>query len=113
MMSRDLDQDMGIYFHFHVEAQSALGRYQVMPLHTCCCLQVHASGFGKDLLVERIVLLGLSGRKEGWMATDSQGQPLEVSWGPLHLKEGLPDSAMHIRKPDLPVSEEWHIQLRR
>ena len=84
-----------------------------MPGHASFCLQVHASGFGKNLLVERIVIVGLRGSKEGWMATDSQGQSLEVSSGPLHFKKGLPDSALHIRKPDLPVSEEWHIQLRR
>ncbi len=77
------------------------------------CIQVQASGFEKDLLIEKIVLVGLGGRREGWTATDSRGQPLEVSWGPLYLRKGLPDSAMHIRKPNLSVSENWHIQLRR
>lgn len=79
----------------------------------CFCLQVYASGFEKELLVERVVILGLGGRKEKWSATSSEGGTLEVSWGPLQLREKLPESALHIRKPNLPVSREWHIQLRK
>lgn len=75
--------------------------------------QVHSSGFQKELLIEKIVILGVDGRKEGWMARVAQGRALEVHWGPLHLREGLPDVAMHIRKPDLPVSQDWTIQLSR
>jgi len=76
--------------------------------------QVLASGFGKDLKVERIVILGLGKPGSKWRAENvAAKQSLETTWGPLYLKPGLPSTALHVRMPNLSVVEDWSLELRQ
>ena len=76
--------------------------------------QVLARGYGLDLEIERIAILGLGAPKSKWVATAKQkGVQLDLTWGPLHLQAGLPDAALIIRKPELLISEEWSISLKQ
>jgi len=77
-------------------------------------MQVLASGYGKDLKVERIVILGLGKPGSKWMAENVEAkQSLETSWGPLYLNPGLPHVALHVRIPNLSVVEEWSLKLKQ
>lgn len=64
-----------------------------------------------DLLMEKIVILGLPGVLDEYKAkvvgTDSA---LDVSKGPIRMKTGLPQIALVVRKPKLPIHEDWVIQ---
>lgn len=63
--------------------------------------------------IERIVVLGLEHSRSGWKALykGAAGQHIDVEVGPLHRAAGLPDTAVVIRKPDLPVEQNWSLQL--
>jgi hypothetical protein len=77
-------------------------------------LQVFASGYDKNLKVERIVILGLGKPGSRWRAENvGAKQSLETRWGPLYLKPGLPHVALHIRMPNLSVVEEWSLKLKQ
>lgn len=41
----------------------------------------------------------------------SSGAELETQWGPMYMREGLPDVALQIRKPDLLISKDWKLEL--
>ena len=77
-------------------------------------VQVLANGFDQNLVVERIVILGLGDSKSKWTA-EVQGtkQALDVSWGPLYMRPGLPNAALVVRKPDLQVAKDWVLQLKQ
>ena len=62
-------------------------------------------------MIERVIVIGWSARKGVLQAQDSKGRALDVEWGPLHLKAGLPDVALHVRKPNLSITEDWNIQI--
>ena len=63
--------------------------------------------------IERIVVLGLEHSRSGWKALykGAAGQHIDVEVGPLSRAAGLPDTAVVIRKPDLPVEQNWSLQL--
>lgn len=75
-------------------------------------MQVIAKGFEKELQIERLVIIGWTGKKAGLVAKGSDGKSLDVQWGPLYLRQGLPETALHLRKPELPVAEEWSVSVR-
>ena len=63
--------------------------------------------------IERIVVLGLKGKLSSWKALykGAAGQHMDVEAGPLKGVAGLPDSALVLRKPDLPIDQNWSLQL--
>ena len=64
------------------------------------------------LQVERIIILGLSGKD--YTATASVGgqqRQLEATQGPLSPKAAASTAALVIRKPLLPVGEDWAVTL--
>ena len=76
--------------------------------------QVLARGFDNNLVIERIAILGLGDRKSKWTA-EVQGtkQALDVSWGPLYMRPGLPNAALVVRKPDLQIAKDWVLRLKQ
>ncbi len=63
--------------------------------------------------IERIVVMGLSGKESSWKALQkgSGGRHIEVESGPLNRATGMPDAAVVIRKPELLVEQDWSLQL--
>ncbi|KAL3163000.1 hypothetical protein ABBQ32_009432 [Trebouxia sp. C0010 RCD-2024] len=63
--------------------------------------------------IERIVIVGLKGKPSDWKAVyrGAAGQHMDVETGPLKRTPGMPDVAFVIRKPDLPVDQDWSLQL--
>lgn len=77
-------------------------------------LQVVASGYKHNLDIERIVILGLGKPGSKWsVEVQGSGRKIETSWGPPTLKPGLHATALVLRKPDLPVSQEWSVLLQK
>lgn len=70
-----------------------------------------SSGLFSDLFVEKIVILGLPGALDKYKAKIvGTNRPLDVSKGPIRLKAGLPQTALVVRQPKLPIHEDWTIQ---
>ena len=63
--------------------------------------------------IEKIVIVGLEGKQSSWRALykGAAGQHMDVEAGPLKRVPGAPDSALVMRKPDLPVDQNWSLQL--
>ena len=63
--------------------------------------------------IERIVVVGLTGKPSDWKALykGAAGQQMNVETGPLKRIPGMSDVALVIRKPDLPVDQNWSLQL--
>ena len=77
-------------------------------------VQVLAKGFDKNLVIERIVILGLGDSESKWTAkVQGTKKALDVSWGPLYMRPGLPNAALVVRKPDLQVAKEWVLRLKQ
>ena len=65
--------------------------------------------FATDIVVGRVVILGLPKRKL-WKASVG-GVEVEAAPGPLFLRRGAPVSAVVVRKPDLPVADDWELRV--
>ena len=62
-----------------------------------------------DLVIERIIVVGLD-QLAAWSVVDTgTGSALEAGSGPLVMQAGVPDAALVVRKPDLPVAREWSV----
>lgn len=66
--------------------------------------------------IERIVVLGLPTAKKGYKAVVQSGtaasREVPVEAGPANMVAGPQyDNAFVVRKPDLPVAEDWTLQL--
>lgn len=63
--------------------------------------------------IERVVIVGLPGKQSSYKALykGAAGQHMDVVAGPLERVPGTPDSALVIRKPELPVDQNWSLQL--
>ena len=63
------------------------------------------------------MVLGLPGGPQGWTASLSaaggQARGLQAAPGPLYQREGLPEVALVLRKPALPLTGDWSIQFSR
>ncbi len=60
------------------------------------------------------MILGLGKPGSKWRAENvAAKQSLEASWGPLYLKHGLPHVALHIRRPNLSIAEDWSLELKQ
>lgn len=70
--------------------------------------------YTSEVVIDRIVVLGLQGGPEGWGArlVDVRGTrvQLSVESGPVSVKEGLPDVAVIVRQPKLAVHNDWRIE---
>ena len=76
-----------------------------------CWLQVLASGWGADLLIERVIVLGLDVSKATWNAqVAGSQQALDVSVGPLYQRPDQPHVALVVRKPAVPIIGNWEIK---
>ena len=85
-------------------------------------------GYNPEVVIDRVVVLGLPGGPQGWTATlvagsaggggsleqqqQQQGQ-LAAAPGPLYNREGLTDVALVVRKAGLPVNADWSVQFSR
>jgi alpha 1,3-glucosidase len=68
--------------------------------------------YGTGLMVERIVILGLRQPGSSYaVKVAATGAILEASSGPVVMQAGLPEVALVVRRPELPVSSDWAIQL--
>lgn len=76
-------------------------------------LSYQASKLSVPNTIERIAILGLKQPPSSYKALfkGALGQHLQVEAGPLVNQAGVPDSALVIRKPDLPVGSNWSVQL--
>lgn len=63
--------------------------------------------------IERIVVVGLKGKPSNWkvLYKGAAGQHMDVESGPLKRIPGMSDAALVIRKPELPVDQNWSLQL--
>jgi hypothetical protein len=77
--------------------------------------------YNPEVVIDRVVVLGLPGGPQGWTATlvaggaaeQQQQQDLEAAPGPLYNEEGLADVALVVRKAGLPVRGDWSVQFSR
>ena len=66
--------------------------------------------YANDLLIERIIVVGLDQPPAMWSAVEMSGSvALEAGPGPLVFQPGLPEAALVIRKPDVPIAKDWAI----
>jgi alpha 1,3-glucosidase len=66
--------------------------------------------YDSDLLIERIIVVGLD-KPAAWSVVDTEtSSALEAGPGPLVMQPGIPDAALVIRKPELPVAREWSVK---
>jgi alpha 1,3-glucosidase len=76
-------------------------------------------GYDPQVLIDRIVVLGLPGGPQGWgaAATVAAGggarRELEAAPGPIYGRAGLPDVALVVRRAQLPAAGDWTVQLTR
>ncbi|KAL6588134.1 putative glucan 1,3-alpha-glucosidase [Orobanche minor] len=66
--------------------------------------------FASDCTVERIILLGLSSVPKNSLV-EPANQKVEVELGPLLLRGGKGPSVLTIRKPNVPIADDWTIKL--
>ena len=73
------------------------------------------SKYQPSQVIERIVVLGLAGGPNGWQVKLQGGSALQAAPGPLVLRPELASStaALVIRKPDLPVADDWILQFSK
>lgn len=80
------------------------------------------AAYDPEVVIDRVVVLGLPGGPQGWTATlvaggaaeqQQQQQDLEAAPGPLYNREGLADVALVVRKAGLPVRGDWSVQFSR
>jgi alpha 1,3-glucosidase len=71
--------------------------------------------YAPQLFVERIVILGAkvgpAGLKAQLAGSQNPAQVLQVAVGPLWLAPSLPDVAVVVRKPNLPISTDWTVHI--
>ena len=64
------------------------------------------SDYVNDLLIERIIVVGLNQPPAMWSVVEtSRSLQLEAGPGPLVFQPGLPEDALVIRKPEVPLPE--------
>lgn len=73
------------------------------------------SKYQPSQVIERIIVLGLAGGPNGWQVKLQGGGALQAAPGPLVLRPELASStaALVIRKPDLPVADDWILQFSK
>lgn len=74
--------------------------------------------YDPEVVIDRVVVLGLTDGPQGWTATlvsgaDGKQRVLEAAPGPLYQREGLPQLALVVRKAGLPLRGDWSIQFSR
>lgn len=70
------------------------------------------SSYSTKVIIERVVIVGLQHPASSYAAKDAAtGAALQAGAGPVVLQAGIPDDALVIRKPQLPVAGNWAIQL--
>jgi alpha 1,3-glucosidase len=66
-------------------------------------------------VVERIVILGLSAKDVGRSKEaliEPSNRRVELEKGPLLLRSGVQSTSAHVvRKPNVPISEDWSIKI--
>ena len=66
------------------------------------------SDYVNDLLIERIIVVGLNQPPAMWSVVEtSRSLQLEAGPGPLVFQPGLPEDALVIRKPEVPIARDW------
>jgi alpha 1,3-glucosidase len=70
-----------------------------------------AGSLRSDVVVERIIVLGLPGGLAGWQVSLGS-QRLEAEPGPILMEPGLPDTGLVVRKPGVKAAEEWSITFK-
>ncbi|CAL8467821.1 g7359 [Coccomyxa elongata] len=70
------------------------------------------SRYSTDVAIERIVVVGLRQPASSFSVTEvGSVKVLQAGAGPVVLAEGVPESALVIRKPELPIAGDWSIRL--
>ncbi len=70
------------------------------------------SRYSTDVAIERIVVVGLGQPASSFSVTEvGSGKVLQAGAGPVVLAEGVPESALVIRKPEVPIEGDWSIRL--
>lgn len=97
-------------FHFTADGRltSSAADHAAMQLPT-----PPAADYDPQVVIDRVVVLGLPGGPASWHAAGADGSQLEAAPGPLYLKPGLPDVALVVRRAGLPVRGDWSIQFIR
>lgn len=72
-------------------------------------------GYDPQVVIDRVVVLGLAGGPQRWGASlvgpdGEQQRQLDAAPGPLYNKEGLGDVALVVRRAGLPVGGDWGIR---
>lgn len=66
--------------------------------------------FYSECLVERIILLGLSANAKK-AVIEPGNHEVDIELGPLSLRAGSSPVALTIRKPNVPVADDWTISI--
>ena len=65
-----------------------------------------------DMVIERIIIVGLKHKAASSLAKHKEtGETYTVQKGPVAQKAGIAQEALIVRKPDLPVANDWSLQL--
>ena len=68
--------------------------------------------YSTDLVIERIIIVGLGHLAKSFSVKEvGTGKVLQTGAGPVVQEAGVPELALVIRKPELPVTGDWSIQL--
>ena len=76
-------------------------------------LVASSSDYASNVVIDRIVVLGLTDGPQGWSVVDSGGRVLDAAPGPLFLKPGLPEVALVVRKAGLAAHGDWSLKFVR
>ena len=75
----------------------------------------HKKTFKTPCLVERIIILGLNAKdilRSKEALVEPSNRRVELESGPLLLRSGAPITSAHvIRKPNVPIAEDWSIKI--
>lgn len=70
------------------------------------------SRFSTDVVIERIIIVGLGQPATSLSVKEvGSGKVLQAGPGPVVQEAGVPELALVIRKPNLPVAGDWSIRL--